>query len=201
VLPVEMLQSTKLTYQAFDYYWSISPLTGALIRNVQHSPLEDRRKFPEKLHRALEYCAYPYKLDPMRFGVVSPSIDNFSETIARRTVGFMRSISSASFFWTRAYASLKKPIFRDSQTAFDYLNNFTDLVSDQDCLCRGFFVAKTSKSFSKSGILFFGAFLPTYQMHAWIIDDSQQPDSSDRDWINFTPLLALYETTAGERYR
>jgi hypothetical protein len=59
------------------------------------------------------------------------------------------------------------------------------------CLQRCLSVAKTSSSFQKSGVIFIGALLPLREMHAWIIEDGQQPDNEDRDWINFTPLLAL----------
>ncbi len=104
----------------------------------------------------------------------------------------MATLSQKNFFLLRAYASFKRHLFADSEQAFSYLNKNTDLKSDKHCLARSFFVAKTSASFPQAGVILIGAFLPTFQMHAWIIDGGGQPDPTDRDWINYTPLLALY---------
>jgi len=40
-------------------------------------------------------------------------------------------------------------------------------------------------------VLFIGAEIATYNMHAWIIEDNEQPDFEDRVWINYRPLLAI----------
>ena len=65
-------------------------------------------------------------------------------------------------------------------------------LKHQLCLQRAFLASKISKSFEANGVIFIGAFLPTGDMHAWIIENGIQPDSDDRGWINYRPLLALY---------
>lgn len=59
------------------------------------------------------------------------------------------------------------------------------------CLQRSLLVAKVSQSFKERGVIFVGASLHTGDMHAWIIEDGEQPDAEDRDWVNYRPLLAL----------
>jgi hypothetical protein len=51
-------------------------------------------------------------------------------------------------------------------------------------------VAKSSKEFKKSGVLFIGADLPQTRLHAWIIEKDYQPDPWDRSWINYLPIAA-----------
>ena len=147
---------------------------------------------PTKVEKALEFCLNPFSLD-------SVLRDKYSSLGLPETLGHVDkikakilNISAENFFYLYLYANRSKILFTDCGGAFFYLNNHTDLRSDEHCLSRAFFVAKTSGSFDASGVLFVGALLPTYQMHAWIIDGSRQPDPSDRDWINYTPLLAFY---------
>lgn len=67
-----------------------------------------------------------------------------------------------------------------------------ELFHERLCLQRSFLALKTSKTFKKNGVLFIGASLPTGNMHAWIIEDNYQPDTLDREWIMYEPLLAFY---------
>ena len=36
--------------------------------------------------------------------------------------------------------------------------------------------------------MFIGAFLPSVQMHAWVIEDGMHADVGDNSWTNYTPV-------------
>lgn len=59
------------------------------------------------------------------------------------------------------------------------------------CLPRSIFIATTSKNFKKNGAMFIGIFLPSKHMHAWIIEDEQNPCRFDTIWTNFTPMVMM----------
>ena len=73
------------------------------------------------------------------------------------------------------------------------VGGLSDQQADRTSLClqRSLLVAKVSRSFETRGVIFIGATLHTGDMHAWIIEDNEQPDADDRDWVNYRPLLAL----------
>lgn len=56
------------------------------------------------------------------------------------------------------------------------------------CMSRAAFVATTSRRFRDQGVLFVGAFLPSVQMHAWVVEDGQLVDAGDKIWICYTPI-------------
>jgi hypothetical protein len=58
------------------------------------------------------------------------------------------------------------------------------------CLPISLMAIKLSKSFKNNGVLMIGAFIPTGEMHAWIIEDNSQINIYDRQWVNYHPLLA-----------
>jgi hypothetical protein len=49
-----------------------------------------------------------------------------------------------------------------------------------------------SRKFADMGVVLIGVFLPSRSLHAWIIEDGMQPDSSDKQWINFQPVAAVF---------
>lgn len=59
------------------------------------------------------------------------------------------------------------------------------------CLPRAIFAATTSSEFRRSGALFVGAFLPSTQMHAWVIENCRQPDFYDNMWVCYQPVYIL----------
>jgi hypothetical protein len=186
-----MLRSVALNVHCFQYMWSISPLTGGLRRCRASAPSRSVTAPPEPVARALEYCTDPFRVEPSPHELRAVDCSALKSS-ALSVASTSKVLSHQSFFMLRLWAVRRRVIFDNSEAAFFFLNHQTDLKFDQDCLCRSFFVAKTSKSFASSGVLFIGAFLPTFQMHAWIIDQGGQPDQTDRYWINYTPLLAFY---------
>lgn len=151
-----------------------------------------QNKFPKKVVNALEYCNNPYMCK-----VNSEPEIIYSEDRQNRLIGIYNKfikIDNNRFYFNRIYSSFKNYLFLDTHEAIAniwYLPIKTDLKR-QMCLQRTFLAAKISESFESKGIIFIGAFLPTGNMHAWIIEDGTQPDSNDRVWINYRPLLAFY---------
>ena len=103
-------------------------------------------------------------------------------------------IGNNRFYMTRLYSSIKSLMFEKTNEAITYINSLPPQVELKHRLClqRAFLSSKISKSFIKEGVIFIGAFLPTGDMHAWIIENGVQPDFDDRGWVNYRPLLAFY---------
>lgn len=83
-------------------------------------------------------------------------------------------------------------IFDSSEAAVDY---FCLLYPGEQqrklCLPRSIFAATTSKRFSENGCMVIGAFLPSTNMHAWIIEDSKNAYRRDNDWTCYTPIAIM----------
>ncbi len=172
--------------------WYLHPLTGYL---HQVSP-DDLGKFqsdalPNKVLEALQYRQFPYSLQPPDFersyavdGKQLQTLDNFYERII-----FLRKIN---YWLVNRYAGIYQPLFDDSLQAFHALaqQNRSAFTDRGGCLNRTLAVAKSSKEFKKSGVLFIGADLPQTRLHAWIIEKDYQPDPWDRSWINYLPIAA-----------
>lgn len=60
------------------------------------------------------------------------------------------------------------------------------------CLPRSIFIATTSRCFKSCGAMFIGVFLPSHNMHAWVIEDNVVADQYDTYWTLYTPLLMMY---------
>lgn len=56
------------------------------------------------------------------------------------------------------------------------------------CLPRAFFARSTSRRFRKHGAMFIGVFLPSVQMHAWVLEDGMHADYYDNNWVNYAPV-------------
>lgn len=56
------------------------------------------------------------------------------------------------------------------------------------CLPRAFFARSASRRFRRHGAMFVGAFLPSVQMHAWVLEDGMHADYHDNNWVNYAPV-------------
>ena len=185
-----MLKAVWLPAKVLDSWWAICPFSGSLLnKNKKYE------KKPAKLHtkviQALHYNDFPYELEALEFVAknnVKPVQLQFIQTIHKR----LDFIGNNRFYISRLYASIRQPVFENSTEAFDCLSLLPEQMHTNKCLQRTLSVSKTSKSFFNSGVLFIGAQIPTASMHAWIIEDNRQPDRRDRFWVNYTPLLAIY---------
>lgn len=187
-----MLNSVELPYRTDGFTWSICPISGSLVRS--HSRGKIKESIPYKVAEALAYCDNPYLCSSFSADYDCLDIPKATLKKLNRMHRVLLAISNKHFFLSRLYANLHKNMFidtKDAMTAISKLPMHRE-YSHLLCLQRTLLAAKTSKSFKAKGVLFIGAFLPTADMHAWIIEDGFQPDENDRDWINFRPMLALY---------
>ncbi len=95
-------------------------------------------------------------------------------------------------YWISKVVSLN--VFADAQQAILFYRRVYPFAEEQRRLClpRAIFAATTSRKFKKQGVMYIGTFLPSTQMHAWIIEDNQQPDMWDNEWICYNPVYMLY---------
>lgn len=190
---MSILKAVSIPVRHDDVWWTISSITGSLHRHDIKPPNTFFDEIPEKVKNAIEICSYPYNClwDPA-------PVEKILETAARYKLEKMNSrlhfLSNKRFFLSLIYASFRSPLFENSNNAFSEIATLQEqvLARADHCLQRSLLVAKTSKSFKKSGVLFIGASIASAEMHAWIIESGAQPDHEDRNWINFQPLLALY---------
>ena len=98
-----------------------------------------------------------------------------------------------SFYLANLYSNFKIKEFTNSIQAIKYFRSI-DNLKEQNTLClpRTLFAASKSKLFKEKGVIFIGIFLPSTNLHAWIIEDGCQPDSEDIIWTNYQPIAAIY---------
>ena len=188
------LKAYQLPVKAYGHTWSISSFTGNLLLHGDEE-FSVNQKLPPKVLEALDYCNHPYKLKPIE------EDSNFLNSFNRRDIEKLTAIykrldkiGSGNFFLSYLYAGLKHKCFDDSSSLISLINHIqSDEQKSSGCLQKSLCVAKLSRSFKKSGVLFIGALLPVGQMHAWVIENGIQPDANDRGWINYRPMMALVE--------
>jgi hypothetical protein len=160
------------------------PLTGDLLSEEK----EPRPKqYPVKLQQALKLCNRPYNLTSISSGDHDPDLTIPS---AKFGVRKMIYIAKLNFFIARQYAAFTNPVFENSEQA---ISHFRKSYRRQNGLClpRALFAAKTSRAFETSGVIFLGVFLPSSQMHAWVIENHKQPDTMDNVWLHYRPVAAI----------
>lgn len=186
------LKHIELPYCDGNNIWSICPYTGSLlkgnsVKNANHINI------PTKVSMAIEYCNQPYLCKVNNEIKISKGNLKLFANLNKMHNRLLQ-ISNNRFYITRLYSSMKHLMFENTSEAISYINSLPPQVEfkHQLCLQRAFLSAKISKSFTKDGVIFIGAFLPTGDMHAWIIENGSQPDYDDRGWVNYRPLLAFY---------
>jgi len=185
------LKHIELPYNFRESSWSICPFTGALLKS---KPLDEvPQTIPLKILNALEYCESPYLLKSNHEKHISP-IDLTLITSLNKMHERLLKIDNSRFYLTRLYSSIKHDIFDTTSLSMIYINMIPQQIEQRHRLClqKSFLASKISKGFVENGVLFIGAFLPTGDMHAWIIENDIQPDIEDRGWVNYRPLLAFY---------
>ncbi len=185
-----LLKAFSLPRVSHGSGWAIHPLTGNLLRfNKDRLKDLESKNTPQLVTNALRLCDEPYSLSPTNRDIKNIGVKNLSEL--SKYFDNLVKIGNTNFMMSRIYTSFTKKLFLNTSEGMLTLNSIDKSKLEHRCLQRSLCIAKTSLSFKKSGVIFIGALLPLREMHAWIIEDGQQPDNEDRDWINFTPLLAL----------
>jgi hypothetical protein len=178
----------NLPYEFNSYKFILSKWTGNLfICNDDYKYKIDY--IPEKVKYALEKCNNPYSIS-----LYKKSDENLLQSEKKDKIALrMLKISRVNFFIAIYYASIKKNLFSDSIESIKYFNNLLLQFNTNDlCLPRSLFSAKTSKAFNIYGVIFIGVYLPSRSMHAWVIENGMQPDSSDNIWHHYRPIAAIY---------
>jgi hypothetical protein len=187
-----MLRLVSLPFLQDDHWWFISRWSGSLIRSTQPPPLAGGQ-ITSKLQAALDCCEKPYscKWSPKHesYGI-SQSDSILLEDMNRRFF----SLGNRRFLTSIIYSSLGNRIFENTKIAFSTIAKLPGHLdsSNDRCFQRSLLAAKTSLSFRHHGVLLIGAEFSSGEMHAWIMENGEQPDPDDRTWINFRPLLALH---------
>lgn len=165
--------------------------SGSLFRSPRR-PFLAPSKIAPKVRDALAICDAPYscRWSPCR-DELAVELDHhlllcaYSKNLIR--MGNQRFLLSTIYAWRNV------GIFENTRHAFSAISRLPEFRGVEDrCLQRSLLAAKTSKTFKQLGVLFIGAELSSGEMHAWIIESGEQPDSEDRTWINYRPLLALH---------
>jgi len=176
-------------------WWFVSPWSGSLFRSTRDSRWAETRNFLPKVKDALAICEEPYscrwspELDQRH-----SNVDHKKCLMLNRLARFFALLGNKRFLASTLCAGYNFGLFETTRQAFNAISVVPGLGwADDTCLQRSLLAAMTSKSFVHSGVLFIGAEFSTGEMHAWIIENGEQPDAEDRTWINFRPLLALYK--------
>jgi hypothetical protein len=187
-------KSVRLPAEAYGYWWYISPITGSLIR-LNRKPNRVIDSIPPKVQVALNLSDNPYNLKIPKVKELNTSQNKHQDKIKQlqRFNDRFLKIGNSNFLLSLIYSKFQKPLFNNTVEALNAINQLNEHQKNWESLClqRALLAAKTSESFSQNGVILIGAFLPLASMHAWIIENGEQPDLRDRGWINFKPLLAL----------
>ena len=173
--------------------WSICPFTGSLLKTSNSEYKHATIDIPLKVSRAIECCNQPYLLSLSNEAISPIGNQNLVEKIEKMHNVILK-LGNSRFYIIRLYCSFRHDLFDTTAEAVTNINslNLQIELKNELCLPKSFLAAKISKSFKDCGVIFIGPHLPTGNMHAWIIENGTQPDSDDRDWVNYRPLLAFY---------
>jgi hypothetical protein len=186
-----MLNAFELPGEAYGHMWSIRRFSGDLVQ-YHATTTRQSQQLPQKVLEALKCCAFPFDCVPSITGAESCSTIELKPRLISMHQKLLK-LGNHRFLLSRLYASHRVTMFADTREAMNAIAQLPEQRAQhhQLCLQRTLLAAKTSKTFAANGVIFIGAFLPTTSMHAWIIESGRQPDTYDRTWINYRPLLAL----------
>lgn len=184
------LKYSALPYNTDGVTWLICPYTGSLLKSKSIG--YEKILMPVKVSSALRLVDNPYDIKPLESSGRLTCVDA-SPKLAEMFNTLNKSVLSG-FYSKLLYSGVKKTLFDNTVQAVQTINSLPQFVKDQHKLClpRVLLASKTSKSFTSNGVIFIGAFIPTGDMHTWIIESGVQPDFDDQGWVNYRPLLALY---------
>ncbi|MFZ4707237.1 MAG: hypothetical protein ACOYMF_14625 [Bacteroidales bacterium] len=162
---------------------------GGLIEKKQDNyEIEEPWRNNKKFRHVYEQILDPYLLSQQ---TIPCNIPHYSKTAVLYAKILIR-LCKQSFLIAVLFSKLNLLRFENAKEA---VMVFRDIFPKQEqknlCLPRSLFVASSSKAFKKSGVLFIGVFLPSRNMHAWIIENNENPDISDEIWICYQPVLAI----------
>ena len=184
-----MLRLHKIPYNDDQFSWEISLIKGSLMKSEHF--LKNKKLFPKKLNDALFLINNPYKLK----WSYETNFNSLKLKTSKKIIDynkFLFRLGNKNFFLSILYSTIGNKYFDKTEDAFSYISTLeSHEYGSENCFQRCLLAAKISRSFKKYGVIFIGAELSTFNMHAWIIENKTQPDFEDRVWINYRPLLAI----------
>ena len=184
-----MLRFHKIPFWDGSHCWEISPFSGSLMKSKHN--LANDKLFSKKIKESIYYIDNPYKIswDYTKKKIIIN--ENLLLKINTYNTKLFR-IGNDRFLKSVLYSYLQNKIFEKTKDAFSYISNLEGhAYGSENCFQRTLLAAKISRSFKNDGVIFIGAELSSFNMHAWIIENNSQPDFEDRAWINYRPLLAI----------
>lgn len=157
---------------------------------AQESKAEVATPRNKKIESALLCAQNPYTLNPSNSLTSVPAYSSLTLMYAK----VLTWLCEKSFTLARLFLYWPlRPKFRTTKEAIAvYRTIYPGKQQRVLCLPRVFFSAACSKSFKESGTGFIGAFLPSRKMHAWIIENNENPDPDDDIWICYQPVAVIY---------
>lgn len=156
----------------------------------EHFPI-NKELFSEKITEALYLINNPYELE-WTSTPNNDSLDLKADNKINNYNKFLFSLGNKNFLLSILYSTIGNKCFDTTKEAFSYISKLENHeYGSENCFQRCLLAAKISRSFKNFGVIFIGAELSTFNMHAWIIENKTQPDFEDRVWINYRPLLAI----------
>lgn len=143
----------------------------------------------KKIEKTYEKVINPYLLLPNN----KPSKDKLIVLRYAKLIAQLYTyLCTKSFLFVRLLSFFRFNIFNSSEEAIIFYRNNIKENQPNLCLPRALFAACTSRAFRDKGAMFIGVFLPTRQMHAWVIENDKQPDWYDDIWICYQPVAVMY---------
>ena len=144
-------------------------------------PKRDSRPLPEEITKAFLVYQRRVKSNEVKISSISKIYAHFLVWAARYCYPLIYLLSH-----------LRLNIYDDAQQASWV---FQQCIKGKQqkllCLSRSIFIATTSKRFKEHGTMYIGIFLPSRNMHAWVIEDNLQTDEWDNYWILYQPLIMM----------
>lgn len=185
-----MLRLHKIPFHDGRFSWEISSMNGSLMKS-ERSPI-NTMFISENLNEALFLINNPFKLEWNSRPNVINILDLKSHRNLQNYNKFLFTLGNRNFLLSIIYSTIGNKYFDTTKDAFSYISTLPNHdYGSENCFQRCLLAAKVSKSFKNNGVIFIGAQLSTFIMHAWIIENKTQPDFEDRVWINYRPLLAI----------
>lgn len=171
-------------------YYKLHKYFGVLLEYKNSTPTT-KVLVPKKTEKHISQVLNPYLLNSNTRNKQTYS-NNTNTFFAKLIAKVFTVLCLYSFVFVRLLSLFRLPIFNSTTEAIIFYRTLYPGLQKDLCLPRSLFAACTSKTFKKEGTLFIGVFLPSRAMHAWIIENNQQPDSYDDIWICYQPLLVMH---------
>ena len=180
----------SIPLQNENHFYFFEPITGSLLyKEGDNKKIKETKNEIPKFKSCSDCCTNPYLLQKY-YPKKHTSNNNY---FLMQYVKFLVWLCKYSFLLGKTFSKLGISCFDTTEAAILFFRKcFPGAIQNDLCYPRTLFAASTSRLFKEKGVIFIGVFLPSKSMHAWIIEDSKQPDIYDNMWINFQPVAVIY---------